>query len=126
MNILGIGVDIIEIKRVEKLITNNSKFLDRYFTEQEIEYFKSKNFRSESISGNFCAKEAISKALGTGIRKFNLKDLEILRDELGKPIVNTYNNLDAICIDYNVSQIMVSISHSEDYAVANAIIVTKE
>ena len=71
--------------------------------------------------GNFAAKEAISKAIGTGIRGFKLKDIEILRDELGKPIVNTYNNLSKICIKYNIKEIKVSISHSENYAVANSL-----
>ena len=60
-----------------------------------------------------------------GIRGFRLKDIEILRDELGKPIVNTYNNLREICIKYNIKEIKVSISHSENYAVANAIIISE-
>ena len=72
------------------------------------------------------AQEAISKSIGTGIRKFNLRDIEVLRDELGKPIVKTYNNFKQICIDYNVSEIKVSISHCKDYAIANSIAITKE
>ena len=51
--------------------------------------------------------------------------IEVLRDELGKPIVKTYNNFKQICIDYNVSEIKVSISHCKDYAVANSIAITK-
>ena len=76
-------------------------------------------------SAIYASKEAISKAIGTGIRGFRLKDIEILRDELGKPIVNTYNNLREICIKYNIKEIKVSISHSENYAVANAIIISE-
>ena len=56
----------------------------------------------------------------------NLKDIEILRDDLGKPIVNTYNNLKEICIKYSVKEIKVSISHSENYAVANSIVITED
>ena len=126
MNILGIGIDIIEIDRIEKVLKRTPRFLERNFTEKEIEYFKENNFRSESIAGNFAAKEAISKAIGTGIRGFNLKDIEILRDDLGKPIVNTYNNLKEICIKYSVKEIKVSISHSENYAVANSLIITED
>ena len=126
MNILGIGIDIIEIDRIEKVLKRTPRFLERNFTEKEIEYFKENNFRSESIAGNFAAKEAISKAIGTGIRGFNLKDIEILRDDLGKPIVNTYNNLNDICIKYSVKEIKVSISHSENYAVANCLIITED
>lgn len=125
MNIFGIGIDIIEIKRIEKVLERTPRFLERNFTEKEIEYFKKKNFKSESIAGNFASKEAVSKAIGTGVRGFNLKDIEILRDEMGKPIVNVYNNLKEICIKYNIREIKVSISHSENYAVSNVIIISE-
>jgi holo-[acyl-carrier protein] synthase len=126
MNILDIGVDIIEIYRIKELIDKNKRFLEKVFTVKEIEYFESKGLRAETIAGNFAAKEAISKSIGTGIRKFNLKDIEVLRNDLGKPIVKTYNNFNQICIDYNISEIKVSISHCKDYAIANAIAITKE
>ena len=105
---------------------NNPRFLDRIFTENEIKYFKSKGFKAETIAGNFAAKEAVSKAIGTGIRNFNFSDIEVIRNEIGKPIVKTYNNLRQICIDYNVLEIKVSISHGRDYAVANAMTIIKE
>ena len=114
MNILDIGVDIIEIYRIKELLDKNPRFLEKMFTSKEIEYFESKSFKAETIAGNFAAKEAISKSI------------EVLRDELGKPIVKTYNNFKQICIDYNVSEIKVSISHCKDYAVANSIAITKE
>ena len=126
MNVFDIGIDIIEIKRIKNSIEKQPRFLEKIFTENEIEYFKSNGFRYESIAGNFAAKEAISKALGTGIRDFKFKDIEILRNELGKPIVKTYNNLSSICIKYNVTDIKVSISHCKDYAVANAVTIVKE
>ena len=85
MNIL----DIVEIERVEKALQRNKRFLDKLFTKEEIDYFKSKGLKTETIAGNFSAKEAISKALGTGIRNFNFKEIEILRDKKGKPIVKT-------------------------------------
>ena len=116
MNILDIGVDIIEIYRIKELLDKNPRFLEKMFTSKEIEYFESKSFKAETIAGNFAAKEAISKSIGTGIRKFNLRDIE----------VKTYNNFKQICIDYNVSEIKVSISHCKDYAVANSIAITKE
>lgn len=126
MNILDIGIDIVEIYRIKDLINNNPRFLEKIFTEDEIKYFESKGFKYETIAGNFAAKEAISKSIGTGIRKFNFKDIEVIRNEIGKPIVKTYNNLRRICIDYNVLEIKVSISHGRDYAVANAITIIKE
>ena len=83
--------------------------------------FEQKGNSVQTIAGNFAAKEAISKSLGLGIRGYNFRDIEILRDDLGKPIVKTYNNLEQICINYSVLEIKVSISHGRDYAVANAI-----
>lgn len=124
MNILGIGIDIIEIERIKKVIDRKPRFIERNFTQKEIEYFEKNKLRAETIAGNFAAKEAISKALGSGIRGFNLKDIEVLRDDLGKPIVKTYNNLESICIDYNIVDIKISISHSKNYAVANCLIIS--
>ena len=124
MNILDIGTDIIEVERIKNSLSKRGDFLKKIFTDREIEMFQSKGNNPKTIAGNFAAKEAISKSLGLGIRGYNFKDIEILRNELGKPIVKTYNNLEQICIKYSVLDIKVSISHSENYAVANAIIIT--
>lgn len=125
MNILEIGIDIIEIERIKEALNKKGNFLKKMFTDNELEMFEEKGNNPQTIAGNFAAKEAISKSLGLGIRGYNFRDIEILRDELGKPIVKTYNNLEQICIDYSVSEIKVSISHGRDYAVANAIAFTK-
>ena len=126
MNILDIGIDIVEIERIKQYMDKNNNFLIKIFTDREIELFKSKGYAPQTIAGNFAAKEAISKSLGLGIRGYDLKDIEILRNELGKPIVNTYNNLKKICENYKVLDIKVSISHGKDYAIANAIIIIKD
>lgn len=121
MNILDIGIDIVEIGRIKQYSDKNKNFLKKLFTEKEIELFESKLYSPQTIAGNFAAKEAISKSLGLGIRGYDFKDIEVLRDELGKPIVKTYNRLEKICKGYNILEIKVSISHGKDYAVANAI-----
>ncbi|MEJ8553955.1 holo-ACP synthase [Tepidibacter sp. Z1-5] len=126
MNILGTGIDIIEIERIKKAINKNNKFLRRIYTEKEIEYFKQKNYKAQTIAGNFAAKEAISKAFGTGIRGCNFKDIEILRNSLGKPVVTLYNELYELSEKLEIKEILLSISHSRDYAVANAIITTRK
>lgn len=125
MNILDIGTDIIEVERIKNSLSKRGDFLKKLFTDKEIEMFQKKGNNVQTIAGNFAAKEAISKSLGLGIRGYNFKDIEVLRDDLGKPIVKTYNNLKQICIDYSVLEIKVSISHGENYAVANAITITK-
>ena len=113
--ILGIGTDIIEIERIKVAIERTPSFLSKAFTEKEL--FKSKGMRVETIAGNFAAKEALSKALGTGFRGYNLKDFEILRDNLGKPIVNISKEVRDKIGDRKLN-INVSISHNKSIAFA--------
>lgn len=118
--IIGIGTDIIEIDRIENAINKNNSFLEKVFTAKEIEMFKSRNMRSEVIAGNFAAKEAVSKALGTGFRGFSLTDIEVLRDELGKPIVFLSKDIKKlISVEYRLN---ISISHNKTSAIAFAIL----
>ena len=124
--IIGIGVDIIEIERVRQAIQNNKNFLSKLFTEKEIDYFISRNMNSEVIAGNFAAKEAVSKALGTGIRGFSFKDIEILRNELGKPEVILHNGANLIgnkLVENNNSlKVHLSISHNNSSAIAYSVL----
>lgn len=119
--ITGIGTDIIEIYRIDSAVKRTASFIDKVFTYKEKEYFKIKNFKAEVMAGNFAAKEAVSKALGTGFRGFGLLDIEILRDEKGKPVVNLS---DKICemLSLNNFKIHVSISHSRENAIAYAVL----
>jgi holo-[acyl-carrier protein] synthase len=119
--IVGIGIDIVEIDRISRAIMKNRAFVQRFFTENEQDYFKERNNRYEVIAGNFAAKEAFSKALGTGIRNFTLKDVEVLRDPVGKPYINLFNNAFAVMQELEISKIHVSISHCRQYAAANVI-----
>ncbi|ETZ29921.1 holo-[acyl-carrier-protein] synthase [Fusobacterium nucleatum 13_3C] len=120
--IVGIGNDIIEIERIEKAISKEG-FKNKIYTQRELENIEKRGNRTETYAGIFSAKEAISKAIGTGVREFSLTDLEILNDDLGKPYVVVSEKLDKILKtkkeDY---QIEISISHSKKYATAMAII----
>ncbi|HAT4210817.1 TPA: holo-ACP synthase [Clostridium perfringens] len=124
--IIGIGVDIIEIERVRQSIQNNKNFLSKLFTEREIDYFISRNMNSEVIAGNFAAKEAVSKALGTGIRGFSFKDIEILRNELGKPEVILHSGANLIgnklVGNNNSLRVHLSISHNNSSAIAYSVL----
>ena len=93
MEIYGIGTDIIEISRIRDAINRTSSFKKKVYTEKEIEYIEKKKEPYVSYAGRFAAKEAVSKALGTGVRGFSLSDVEILNDELGKPNVVLYNEI---------------------------------
>ena len=120
--IIGIGNDIMEIERIEKAIAKEG-FKNKIYTQRELKNIEKRGNRTETYAGIFSAKEAISKAIGTGVREFSLTDLEILNDDLGKPYVVVSEKLDKILKtkkeDY---QIEISISHSRKYATAMAII----
>ncbi len=123
MIIKGNGVDIVEIKRFRKIVEDKPKFLKRFFTASENEFFEKKQMKAETIAGNFATKEAVSKAFGTGVRGFNLVDIEVLRDELGHPYVNLYNGAKDIARQKGIETLMVSISHSNENAIAFVIAV---
>ena len=120
--IVGIGNDIIEIERIEKAILKEG-FKNKVYTERELENIEKRGNRTETYAGIFSAKEAISKAIGTGVREFSLIDLEILNNDLGKPYVVVSEKLDKILKNKKEDyQIEISISHSRKYATAMAII----
>ncbi|MFD2043856.1 holo-ACP synthase [Ornithinibacillus salinisoli] len=115
--IKGIGIDIIELSRIKESIQNNTKFVDRILTEKEKAFFmklKSEKRKIEFLAGRFASKEAFAKATGTGIGKLSFKDIEILHDDQGAPTitVNGYTNY----------RIFISISHSNEFAVAQVIL----
>ena len=89
MKIFGIGTDIINIKRMEKSIKKNGdNFINKVFSKNEILYCKKKKNPFPFYAKRFAAKEALSKALGTGIRKgINFKNIEITNDIFGKPSI---------------------------------------
>ncbi|MCM3694656.1 holo-ACP synthase [Neobacillus niacini] len=115
--IKGIGIDIIELSRIEEIVTRQKKLIDRILTENEKQTFVKlpERRKIEFLAGRFAAKEAYSKALGTGIGKeLSFLDIEIQTDSSGKPYIvkpESYGFL--------------SISHSRDYAVAQVVIEEK-
>lgn len=119
--IKGIGTDIIEIERINKAIKSNEMFLKKTFTNKELDQYNIDKLRVESIAGNFAAKEAVSKAIGTGFRGFTLRDIEIFRDNLGKPIVKVSKKIEDILgiKNYNFH---ISISHNRSTAIAYVIL----
>ena len=120
--IIGVGIDIVEIRRIKNAIEGNEKFLEKIFTAAELEYLKSRNLRPEYVAGRFAAKEAVAKALGTGFRGFDFKDIEIDRTTLGKPIVILKGKAKLIAKKAGQYNVHLSISHGEDSAVAYAIL----
>ncbi len=115
MAISGVGMDAIELRRVRQVQEHNSRFCERILTANELEIFHSlKNVRQlEFLAGRFAAKEAYSKALGTGIgEKVSFLDIEVLWDDVGKPIVTK---------GPFKGQVHLSLSHTREMAFAYVI-----
>jgi len=126
MSIKGIGVDIIEIDRFKKIIEKyGDRFLTRIFTEKEIKYCRQKfDLGAASFSARFAAKEAMLKAIGTGLRDgLNWKDMEIVNDELGKPFFNLSGKTAKVLEN---QKIFLSLSHSINNSTAFVIIEGEE
>lgn len=119
--IKGIGIDIIEVYRIKSAVDKNKNFTSRIFTRDENKIFAKKDYLPHTIAGMFAAKEAVAKALGSGIKNMKWKDIEILRDSLGKPYVKLHNNARELAYNMNVEKILISISHSKKNAIAQAI-----
>jgi holo-[acyl-carrier protein] synthase len=120
--IIGVGVDIVEIRRIKEAVDRNDNFIEKLFDKEEIEYLKSRGMRPEYIAGRFAAKEAVAKALGTGFRGFNFKDIVIDRTALGKPIVVLKGKAKLAAHKNGEYKIHISISHGQDSAIAYAVL----
>ena len=127
MKIFGIGTDIINIKRMEKSIKKNGdNFINKVFSKNEILYGKKKKNPFPFYAKRFAAKEALSKALGTGIRKgINFKNIEITNDNLGKPSIELKGSTAAFLkkkIKTKKYSIYLSLSDDIPWAQATVII----
>ena len=109
-----LGVDIADVSRFENV---SDAFLDKCFTEDEIELFEVKN-AAERMAANYASKEAFAKAIGTGISGFGFKDISVLRDENGKPYFVFSQKVKEILNSLSVTEVAVSISHDGGVAVA--------
>ena len=123
--IVGTGIDIIEVERI-KNACRKTRFLERTFTEKEREYFKSRRNNPYTIAGSFAAKEAIAKALGTGLGSVGWKDIEVLRGPDGRPYVQLHGRAMDRLSSLGGKKIWISISHIKELAVAQAVIEAEE
>lgn len=119
--IQGLGVDIIEIARVQKGIEAwGAAFLNKIFTDVEIRYCSSKKDPYQHFAARFAAKEAVSKALATGWRGgFRWKDVEVVNSPSGEPRIVLYRRVAELL---STSKVFLSLSHSKSYVVACAVI----
>ena len=120
----GIGVDIMEIDRIRRsLDSSGERLLTRLFTEGEIAYCISKSNKYQHLAARFAAKEALGKALATGIGgSFGWKDIEIINDTRGRPEFRLHGSLET---RLKSASLFLSLSHSESHVVAMVIVEEK-
>lgn len=110
------GVDIIEIHRIGRVAERYGvRFFHRIYTEGELAYCRG---RAPQLASRFAAKEAVAKALGTGIRGVRWRDIEVVRDPGGPPTIRLHGKALALAQRLGLDGLAVSLSHSEEYAVA--------
>lgn len=128
MAILGLGTDIIEVARIEKLLRDKADdFLPRVFTPAEIEYCKGKARPGTHYAGRFAAKEAFMKAIGTGWAKgVGFGEIGVLNNEEGKPALHVTGEAKRVLDGFGPSFLWLSISHTREYATATVIIETQD
>ena len=117
--IKGIGFDIVEVSRIEK--ATGDRFYKKNFTIGETLMFKTRNLPAETVAGNFAAKEAVLKCLGSGIFDMPLCDIEVLREPSGRPYVCLYGKAKERSEKLGIENIFVSISHTGGFAAAQAV-----
>ena len=111
-----IGVDIIEIARIQEAVNNwGERFLRRIYTDAELAAYRHK---PSSLAARFACKEAVMKLLGTGSMGVNWREVETLSHPSGRPLINLYGKAKSKADELSIKEIAVSLSHSKEYAVA--------
>src|SRR5436305_8549994 len=120
MSILGIGVDMVEVERIQHSLDRfGERFMKRVFTEGEIAYSQSMKFPARHFAARFAAKEALSKAFGTGIGKsMGWRDLDVQKKESGEPFVVLSGGAKEMADQRGVSDVWISLSHTEQIGMA--------
>ncbi len=115
--IIGVGTDMIEIMRVGKACKKQA-FLSRIYTDEEC---RQAGGNMSSLAGNFAVKEAVAKSFGTGFYGFGPKEIEVLRDKLGKPYIKLWGRARELAKELGVEIVHISITNTKEYATAMAV-----
>jgi holo-[acyl-carrier protein] synthase len=124
LKVLGIGIDLVEVARLEQSITRQGeRFLRRVFTVDEIAYCSAMKSSGPNYAARFAAKEAVAKAFGTGLgAQLSFQDIEVRRKASGEPYVVLHGEGAKLARRRRVRQIVLSLSHTARYAVAQVLI----
>lgn len=121
--VVGIGVDIVEVRRITQALQGGDAMAKRVFTEAELDYCWERKNRYQHFAGRFAAKEAALKALGTGWQEgIRWKDVEVVPGERGKPEINFYGKAKEFLEASGAERAVVTITHAREYAVAAVVL----
>ena len=127
MALAGIGVDMLEIARMEKTLARRPSFATRIFTPEERAYCERTARPAQHYAARFAAREAVLKALGTGFsRGIGPKDVSVVRNEAGRPEAKLEGRALEVAQELGVREVALSISYTHDVAVANAVAITDD
>jgi holo-[acyl-carrier protein] synthase len=120
MSVLGIGVDVVECSRIQHSIDRfGDRFLRRVFTEGEVAYSMSMKFPARHLAARFAAKEAVSKAFGTGIGKaMGWRDIDVQKKPSGEPFLVFSGPADDLARNRGVANALITLSHTDHLAIA--------
>jgi holo-[acyl-carrier protein] synthase len=123
--IFGIGIDVVENARVaDDIQRHGDRFIQKIYQTSEAEYCRTMKNPAPHFAARFAAKEAVSKAFGTGFAgQFSWKDIEVRRKATGEPFVVLHDGAAELAKRLGIASVLISLSHSRDYAVANAIVI---
>jgi len=118
--IFGIGTDLVEVSRVEKILQKwGDKFLTKVYSQNEIDYCKKKAFPSIHFAARFAVKESFLKSLGIGLGMgVNLRDIEVVNNQQGSPVLNVHESIKARLDNLGINKIHISITHTREHAQA--------
>ena len=120
--VIGIGIDIVEIKRIKAAIVREA-FIKRVFTAGEAAYCSSRGVQqAASFAARFAAKEAVAKALGSGFAGGNIRDIEVIIGDGGKPGIVLHGSFAALAAKLGVTALHISLTHAQEYAAAQAVL----
>lgn len=127
MNVHGIGIDVVEIARIERLLERHEeRFEERVFTAAEREYCRAHRVPAPRFAARFAAKEAVAKAFGTGIGKdLEWLDMEVGHDAAGAPVLHLEGAGAVYAEKRGITGVLISLTHAEHYAAANAVALTE-
>lgn len=122
MTVVGLGVDMIEVGRIERAVARwGEAFVGRIFTPAEAARARSGADRGPRLAARFAAKEAVMKALGVGWRALAWREIEIAHDAAGRPEVRLHGAARRIAEARGITSVLVALSHTHEHAVANAV-----